>query len=183
MKHFQNNLDITLIHGDGSSETVKIENSVSEDFKIGLKGAYHFESNPIAVLLPDGPRWDGWVWDSNDPWVPYPLLENHPLDSTARNLYLETISSSFSSGKQKFLYRWDGVGLDVDFSLKAIGLLNCGTLNGGTEQGLTGQGYIGLSKIDALALLPSPITIKGRLMGAQTPDILEVFYYISLVGV
>jgi hypothetical protein len=84
--------------------------------------------------------------------------------------------------KRKFLFKWDGNGLASDISLKAIGLLK-NVANSTLVNGCYSQAFIGFCGIEALAVLSSPITIKGRNGGTQTPDILEVYYAISLVGV
>jgi hypothetical protein len=180
---FKNSLDISVIRG-GAEEVTHIENSVADDFLCGLQGVYMkgpwTPDRLQAVLLPDGPRWDSWTWDPRDPWTPYPCLANHPNDTEAVNIHQQA-SYNWDSvqNKARLSYQW--TKLDQDFALKAVGLTNWDWFDN-TQIGVSGQGYTCIP-VATIAVLPQPLVIKGRNSGAQVPDILQVSYYLSLIGV
>ena len=179
---FSNELELSLIRGEDVT-SVKFKNSTCDDFLAGFHSVYSkagADSDSFsAVLLQDGPRWAGWTWDPHDPWVPYGLVSNKPSDGEA-----VTISQSpglawdEGKGKWKLSYQWSK--LDVDFELKAIGLTKWDYFSR-VECGMDSP--YGAFPLCAVAVLPQALHIKGRNQGSQIPDILQVSYYLSLVGV
>jgi hypothetical protein len=183
---YDNDVAITILHGDGTKDSTTFKNSVCDDFLGGFGGLYF--KNPFsngnylqAVLFPDGPLWSGWTWNPRDPWVPYACQSNAAVDSGASPISQPWSSDTFdqASFRYKLYYQW--IKLESDFTLKAVGLTMWDNF-GYTECGCVANTYQAFP-VGTLAVLPSPLQVKGSNGGAQTPDILQVSYYLSLVGV
>lgn len=133
---------------------------------------------PWCFLLPDGPKWAGFTFDRKNPWAPYCATLNNSLDTTADPLYASHATAVQVGNSWKLFYRW--TKLPQNFSLKAIGLMG---LDSSTQFAGAYSGSPTIFNPLTLLVLPQALTVKGRVGGTQVPDILEISYYIGLVGV
>lgn len=176
-------------------------NTIADDFLCGY-GKVFVNSNlanglPYCFLLPDGAAWAGFSWDRTNPWAPYCTTANNVVDTGADLLYKATnsagcsITNPYAAGntgtnKWKLFYRWSL--LPINLQLKAFGLT-------GWQSDVTAF-FFGASSNQqqttfvpqTLVTLPVSILVRGRNVSvpnavpAQTPDVLEVTYYLSIVG-
>lgn len=162
-------LDEYTGHNDYSDDVLVNNRCILTNFNQG--------SAPYCFILPDGANWTGYTFNRRDPYAPYAATLNRSMDANADPLYAGRQSSTWVNNTWKLFYRWSK--LPLDFSLKALGLTSweTNTLVDGINDAPTI--FVPLT----LVVLPTAIPIKGRLGGAQTPDILEVSYYLSIVGV
>lgn len=179
-----NQLEIQLVKPD-TNEITTVYNSTSDDFLCGFGAIYskcaaNNQNYMQAVIFPDGPAWSGYTWNPRDPWIPYSCLPNKPDDPSASSLN-QTPTVTYDSVNRRFKYYYQWLKLDYDFNLRAIGLTLWDYFDA-AACGCAAAGYHSYP-VGALAVLPSAIPIKGQIGGTQTPDILQVSYYISLVGV
>jgi len=125
-----------------------------------------------------GPAWSGFTFDRRNPWAPYCATLNNSMDAAADPLYAGHAAAVQVGTKWKYFYRW--TKLPKDLSLKAVGLIG---LEGDPRVAGAYNGKPTIFNPLTLLILPQPMPVKGRNGGAQTPDVLEVSYYVGLVGV
>lgn len=201
MQQFNNHIELVVRSGDTGEvkETFVQHNAISDDFLCtsgyifineSLNGwpTYGF---PYCFLLPDGAAWTGFVWDRTNPWAPYCCTtqrtgdQNNGVDTYYKSkTYTAPNGTGNPTSKHKLFYSWSA--LPKDISLKAIGLT-------AMQEVWTGAGICGISDNpmifvpQSLVILPNAITVRGRNavngVPTQTPDILEVSYFLSIVGV
>ena len=136
------------------------------------------ELYPWCFLLPDGPKWTGFAFDRMNPWAPYCATLNNSLDNAADPLYASHATAVKVGDLWKLFYKW--TQLPQNLSLKAVGLMG---LEGNTRlAGARSQKPVIFNPL-TLLVLPQPMAIKGRLGGTQTPDTLEISYFLGLKGV
>lgn len=205
MLKFDNTYVVTVRSGETGDVLFEQDghNTISDDLlcpygKIFVSGNLS-NSLPYCFLLPDGTAWTGFSWDRTNPWAPYCTTANNIVDTGANVLYAvtssnptegsQTVVSPYFSGnvnKWKLFYRWSL--LPIDLQLKAFGLT-------GWQSNVTAY-YFGASNNQqqttfipqTLVVLPASILVRGRNVSvpnpvaAQTPDVLEVSYFLSIVG-
>jgi hypothetical protein len=147
-------------------------------------------SQPSAFLLPDGTEWTVYPgWDPRNPWAPYTTTLNNSLNNSANTLIQGlsknspnnlTSPSNATSYRWKMFYSW--TQLPVDLQLRAVGLtgLQTDVYNG------TLFGYVSNTPANfcpqTLVVLPSSFLVHGLTGSTGIPDVLEVSYFISVVG-
>jgi hypothetical protein len=196
---------------DGETGDVKFQttehNDIADDFLCGrgvifANNIQNDSTRPFCFLLPDGGSWSGFVFDPANPSAPYCIQPNNynhlgaQVDALADQTF-KTHSGAVgiggglqppygqsggldnsTQGKWKLFFRW--TALPTDFTLRAIGLTGWQTNNQDFIFG--GEAAPAVFVPDTLVVLPSGILVKGRNAGAQTPDTLEVSYFLSIVG-
>lgn len=188
MISYDNTIEIILKSGKTGEIISQYEdhNDISDDILCHSKRIMiNYDTSSIhCMLLPDGPKWNGFTWNRKNPWAPYCFTKNRIDDPYisepfpgADKQYAICRYDGIVNGKQKLFFQW--TKLPDDFILKAIGIMNWSGL--GLIDGVLDSATAMIP--DTLLILPSPITIKGRKLGVQTPDILEITYYLSTVGV
>jgi hypothetical protein len=184
---FKNPLSISVLSGDTQEvkHRVETENSISDDFLAGFGNMYQkecdFNTYMTLALLPDGPAWDSWTWNPRDPWVPYPLSRGREGDTSAdlHHVNRATITWDDTARRWRLFYQWNR--LASDFSLRAVGLFACDWY-GSAETQARIDGLVAYP-LYTVAVLPTAIPVKGRLGGTQVPDILQISYFFSVIGV
>lgn len=180
---FDNTVNIVLRDGSTNEikENIELHNDINEDIITHHYQLYRFPSldmnHPQCALYLDGPKWDGFVWNPKNPWCPYTITKNRTADASADTIYQTRQSLTSVNGKWKLFYRWNK--LPDDILLKAVGLINWfgeDVINGVLDSTT-------ILTPDTLLILPAPITVKGRKLGTQVPDILEITYWLSITGV
>jgi hypothetical protein len=206
---YDNTFVLTVRSGETGEILCKQEghNDISDDFLCGRGHIFtnHYLANafPWCFLLPDGSAWAGFVWDRTNPWAPYCTTANNLGDINADALYKSKIDTGcsltvpFDTGnpvnKWKLFYRWSN--LPIDLQLKAFGLTGWQDNPPNFIFGMPAQSGdpSGTPKQttflpQTLVTLPAAILVRGRnvsvpnAVAAQTPDILEITYYLSIVG-
>jgi hypothetical protein len=177
-------------------------NDIADDFRCASGSAFiaalKNTSQPYCFLLPDGGDWSGFTFDPTNPSAPYCINGNDydhtgAQQDTGADLSYKTKAylappwdptNNATTGKWKFFFQW--TALPVDFTLKAVALTAWQTSFSDFCFGPAASPAIFVP--ETLAVLPSPITVKGRNatvpsnIATQTPDILQVSYYLSIVG-
>lgn len=201
MQLFDNHIELVVRSGETGEikDTFVQHNAISDDFLVGTGRIFSNESlngfpgygEPYCFLLPDGAAWTGFVWDRKNPWAPYSCTaqrtgdQNVGVDAYYKSkTYTAPNGSGNPTNKHKLFYQWSA--LPQDITLKAVGLT-------GLQEPLYGVNIYGISDNpmifvpQTLVILPSSILVKGRNavggVPTQTPDILEVSYFLSIVGV
>jgi hypothetical protein len=196
---YQNEVTVTV----RSSKTNEIlldttkENAISDDFlcqtgnifQNGVSGS----ETPYCFLLPDGPNWTGFVYDRQNPWAPYCTSVNNYLDNTADPLWKSYSAGSSGTytppfgvlGTTQLFFQWSN--LPTDLELRGIGLTAVQSLS---SLGDVPDSFFGATTDvpvifvpETLVILPSAILVHGRDGGLGTPDILQITYTLSVVGV
>jgi hypothetical protein len=177
-------------------------NDVADDFRCASGFIFtcveKAASQPYCFLLPDGASWAGFAFDPANPSAPYCLTNNNynhsgaVQDNAADLFYKGKVylappwdpANNATTGKWKFFFQWSA--LPIDFTLKAVGLTAWQNNNSDFVFGASASPTVFVP--DTLAVLPVSITIKGRnpsvpsSISTQTPDVLQVSYYLSIVG-
>ena len=99
-----------------------------------------------------------------------------------------TAPTNTVTGRHKLFFQWNN--LPLDFTLRAIGLTGWQSEN--TSSGDIGDYAFGAGSTlnqqptvfvpQTLLVLPSGVLVHGRNGGGGTPDILQVSYFLSIVG-
>lgn len=208
MLKLDNKAIVTVRSGDTGEVKFQseIHNDIADDFLCGrgrifLNNEQNDSVKHICFLLADGAAWAGFVFDPANPSAPYCVSKNNydhlgaQVDALADQDFKVKASAGIGGGLQppygqsggldnstnnkwKLFFRW--TALPVDFTLKAIGLSSWQSNINDFVFGSEAAPAVFIP--DTLVVLPSPITIKGRNAGAQTPDTLEVSYFLSIVG-
>lgn len=161
--------------------------------------------NPYLFLLPDGANWTSGMWaaqgsvfDRLNPWAPYCTSINNFVDAGAEPFWKGPITTQFVApdnvtllpfptgvaGRWKLFFSWGSPGLPFDIQLKALGLT---AWENDINDQFYGAGSVVLQRQtifvpQTLIVLPTAITIHGRNGGLGTPDVLQVSYFLSVVG-
>lgn len=193
---FKNTVQLVVRSGDTGEELFRHEdhNAISDDMLANAQNIYLYGEIgllPACFLLKDGPAWSGFTWDPRNPWAPYCATVNNlyggSFDVTADPHWKLQLSAAATwvpaELRHKLFYTW--TKLADDLSVRALGLTGWGwgEVTGGTVSlGLaTSQATVFVPQ--SLIILPTPVLVRGRKAGTQIPDILEVSYYLSAVGV
>jgi hypothetical protein len=190
---FDNTVSIRLTAGDTGKVLYEdeIHNDISDDLLGSGRWIYvnaiRDEAFPWCFILRDGPKWAGFTWDRTNPWAPYSNVPNNlydgAFDPTADAHWMGQIGlSTYVNGRWKRFYRW--TKLADDLQLKAIGLTGWDMDQGSmaARQGCINGAWSTITP-QSLIILPSAITVRGNKGGSQVQDILEISYYLSVVGV
>jgi hypothetical protein len=194
MVTFKNPVSIKVL--DGDTREVKQEwngeNAISDDVLCAYGQVFYTNlrsgNGPICFLLPDGGNWTGFTYNRQEPYAPYCISANNYLYPSEQTVYQQfttyTPPSNNVTGQHKFFYEWNN--LPTNIQLKAIGLTGWqSNLTGGNLPpavfGLTASQPIVLIP-QTLVILPTSILVHGYNGGATTPDVLEVSYFLSVVG-
>lgn len=201
---FENEVSITVRDGKTGEIAYQYDapNAISDDI-LGSYGHVFYTafaasiSAPYCFILPDGTQWSGFTYDRSNPWAPYCVTANNSVDLTpgvdpqwkARaGVGGYTAPSNTVTGRHKLFFSWSN--LPLDFTLRAIGLT-------GWQSDTTGSGDIPDFNFGAgssvnqqptvlvpqtLVVLPSGVLVHGRNGGSGIPDVLQVSYFLSIVG-
>lgn len=203
MLSFDNEVEVTVRSGKTGEVAYRYEgcNSISDDI-LGPYGRIYFTpmlattAAPYCFILPDGSQWTSFTFDRQNPWAPYCATANNSVDPDSEPQWAQrqsvggyTAPTNTVTGKHKLFFEW-GIagGLPFDFQLRAIGLT--GWQNSGYTGGDITAYNFGVSVADqpsvivpqTLLILPSAVTVHGRNGGSGTPDILQISYFLSVVG-
>jgi hypothetical protein len=207
MQKFHNSIELVV----RSSETNEVlahyekDNAISDDF-LCANGSIFVNNDAVAsgtklscfLLRDDGiseTAWANWTTITGgslqrfDPWAPYCYTANNSTDTSAQQLYAGksyTAPSTATGGRHKLFYGWGGsygTGLPLDIYVKAIGLTDIlpevyQDLTWGVVPNGTAAVFVPLT----LVVLPQSILVHGRNGGLGTPDVLEITYYLSIIG-
>lgn len=205
---YDNLVQITIKSGDTGEvlQQVETHNDTSDMFTTGDVRIYTRDrrsGRPALLLLQDDPpgqtKWDEFLttygvgynptqvasnfnnaW-RKDPWAPYSYHLGRGGDTEAERHYAGH-SWSMQGAKHRLFYKWIKLP-GVQFNLRAMGLGGFDSSGGDDPvDGLTGDSPA-FFRLQTLLVLPTALPIKGRDSGNQTPDILEVSYYVSVVAV
>ena len=202
MFKFENEIQVKVLSGETGEVIFEWQkhNAISDDIlcaygHIFITGQASPPS-PYCFLLPDDPvgyfNWTGFVFNRENPYAPYCTSANNSVDTGAdpqwqtRTTY--TAPSNTVTGKHKLFFQW--TKLPLDFQLKAIGLTGWQSNSGagdipdtffGAGSSVNMQPTVFVPQ--TLVILPTSILIHGRNGGSGTPDILQVSYFLSIVGV
>ena len=194
----KNTVQLLLRSGDTGEELFRYEdhNDISDDITVFARRLYAATrnlgaaGNPYCFLLKDGPDWTGFTWDRKNPQAPYCAaannLYNGAYDTNADPHWTSRVAGATwnaTEKRHKLFFTW--TKLAEDLSVKALGL------TGWDDHWIPNFPVcmgIDTSKTtvfvpQTLITLPAPILVRGRRGGTQIPDILEVSYYLSAVGV
>lgn len=184
-------------------------NDISDDFIttdgtiFGIRNSV--TNSPRCFLLPDGALWSGFTFDRTNPYAPYSTSASNVGDNSADALYKSRNDSgcsltnpygvgNASPNKWKLFYRWSN--LPINLTLRAFGLTSMDPSISQFSVGIPNNSgdpsqfphsqttFVPLT----LVVLPSGILVRGRNpvspgnVGTQTPDILEITYYLSILG-
>ena len=187
----QNIVQVAVRSGETGKTLFEFENhnDISDDLLACGKFIYmaptRSEAYPYCFLLKDGTDWDTFTWDRKNPWAPYCAtlnnIYNGDYDATA-NPHWVTKSWSFINNRHKLFFQW--TKLADDLNVRAFGLTGWdpNVPNFPASQGIVSSAaWVFVPQ--TLVILPSAVLVKGRKGGTQTPDILEISYYLSAVGV
>lgn len=175
------------------------DNAISDDFLVPalrifdnstLSSSAGTFSSPFAFLLPDGAEWAIYPgWDPRNPWAPFTNTLNNSLNFSANTLALGLSKNSPNnlSGpntstqyRYKMFYSW--TQLPVDLQLKAIGLTGMQTdVHNPILFGAITNTPANFCP-QTLVILPSSFLVHGLTGSTGVPDVLEVSYFISVVG-
>ncbi len=197
---FDNEVTITVRSGKTNEVLYEIthDNAISDDILCPTGNIFIQQQPngaPYCFILPDGPNWSGFTYDRSNPWAPYCVTANNSVDNAADTQWQRwVVSGGFTPpvgvlGKYKLFYQWSN--LPQDFQLRAIGLTGWQSqiTSGDTPDNIFGAGIspnqINIPSVfipQTLVVLPSAIMIHGRNFGTETPDVLQISYFLSIVG-
>ena len=188
---FDNQIELTVRSGETGEvlHQVQEHNDISDDFlastKLTLFMDLKNQSAPYCFLLKDGPAWGGFSWDRKNPWAPYCATLNNKYGTiydTTADPHWKSRNYSYVEGRHRLFFQWTKLADDI--TVRALGLTG---LDRWVPNYPESCGIVASSPSvfvpQTLVVLPSPITVHGRRGGSQIPDILEVSYFLSLVGV
>jgi|SRR5271157_111029 len=197
---YSNRVEIVVKSQDGEIlHQYAKDNAISDDFLVpslrifdnsteaSFGGTF---SSPFAFLLPFGTEWATYPgWDPRNPWAPYTNTLNNSLNFSANTLILGlsksspnnlTAPSTATQYRWKMFYSWSQ--LPNDLNLKAIGLTGMQTdVHNSILFGAVTNTPANFCP-QTLVVLPSPFLVHGLTGSTGIPDVLEVSYFISVVG-
>jgi hypothetical protein len=197
---YKNRVEIVIKSQDGEIlHQYAKDNDICDDFLVPTQRIFDnsttssFQgtfSSPYAFLLPDGAEWTTYPgWDARNPWAPYTNTLNNSTNFSANTLIQGLSKTSpinltppqtSTQYRWKMFYSWNQ--LPVDLQLRAIGLTGMQT------DVYTSTLFGAVSNIPAnfcpqtLVVLPSSFLVHGLTGSTGIPDVLEVSYFISVVG-
>jgi hypothetical protein len=200
--NYDNPVEVTVRDGKTGKVTYHYEdhNAISDDI-LGQYGTIFFTGlqstqPPYCFILPDGTQWTGFTFDRTNPWAPYCISANNSLAGTTsdnpqwqirQSVGGYTPPSNTVTGKHKLFFQWSD--LPLDFSLRAIGLTGWQSESGTGDipDYLYGAGNAvnNLATVfvpQTLLVLPSAVLVHGSNGGSGTPDVLQISYFLSVVG-
>ena len=189
---FDNTVDLVIRAGDTGEvlQGVSTHNDISDDLLGSGRHIYANdivnESRPYCFILRDGPDWSGFTWNRKNPWAPYCFVPNNlyngAFDATANPHWRAQSSCALVNGRWRLFYQWTQLADDIQ--LKALGLTGWdgGVANVPNCYGMVTNAW-SVVVPQTLIILPTPILVRGRKGGTQVQDILEISYYLSVVGV
>lgn len=198
---FDNEVTVTVRSGDTGDVLFEStqDNAISDDILCPTTTIFIQpvpNGAPWCFILPDGPNWSGFTYDRSNPSAPYCISANNSVDVAADPQWQRwVISGGYTPpvgvlGKTKLFYQWSN--LPQDFQLRAIGLTGWQTTAGNlgdTPDNCFGAGFTPSQNTlptvfvpQTLVVLPAPILIHGRNLGTETPDVLQISYFLSIVG-
>jgi hypothetical protein len=199
---FENEVSITVLDGKTGEVAYQYNNhnAISDDILGTYAHIFYttFASSstaPYCFILPDGTQWSGFTYDRSNPWAPYCITANNSIDTGAQPQWQArtgvggyTAPTNTVTGRHKLFFQWNN--LPLDFTLRAIGLTGWQSEN--TSSGDIGDYAFGAGSTlnqqptvfvpQTLLVLPSGVLVHGRNGGGGTPDILQVSYFLSIVG-
>lgn len=207
--NYDNPVEVTILSGDTGEVKYHYDghNAISDDIlgqfaRVFITGMANTANAPYCFILPDGTQWSGFTYDRTNPWAPYCITANNSIDTSAQPQWQArqgvggyTPPSNTVTGKHKLFFQWSN--LPTDFSLRALGLTGWQSDASGGDIGDYAFGDIGDYAFGAgnsvnqqptvfvpqtLLVLPSAVLVHGRNGGAGTPDVLQVSYFLSIVG-
>lgn len=189
---FENVVHLQVRAGDTGAVLAEHEahNDISDDMMCSGRQIYLTDEvddpMPYCFLLKDGPLWTGFTWNQRNPWAPYCYVPNNlyngVADASANPHWAPHARGTFVNGRWKLFYQW--TQLADDLQLKAIGLTGWDNDHTSYAQrwGCITNAWSVITP-QSLITLPTPILVRGRKGGSQVQDILEISYYLSVVGV
>lgn len=206
---FDNEVQLKVISGKTGEVVTEWagDNAISDDMIAGGQGGGRIFAapadgvRPYCFLLPDGPNWTGFTYDRQNPWAPYCISVNNSVDTGAEPFWKQYSQFNFFApdnmtnlltqpptgiaGRYRLFFSWGIPGLPFDFQLKAIGLTAWANNYADYIYGAGSQSNLHQSIFvpQTLVVLPAAITVHGRDNGLGTPDVLQISYFLSIVGV
>lgn len=188
MYKFENQIEMKVL--SGSTGEVLHEytkpNAISDDFLCAYGRIFISDlltgPQPYCFLLPDGANWSGFAFDRSNPWAPYCTTVNNSVDTSADTQWQTRQSLTVTSsvlGQWKLFFQW--TNLATDLSLKGIGLTAMQTDINDSAFGATDEAPV-IFVPQTLVVLPAAITVHGNNGGSGVPDVLQVSYFLSVVG-
>ena len=181
---YRNRLEIVVKSQEGEIlHQYAKDNAISDDFIVTSNRIFEGTQVALAFLLPDGAEWASYPgWDARNPWAPYTCTVNNSVVVTSQPLYAGATLSGPNSSTQyrwKMFFTWNN--LPNDLQLKAVGLtgLQRDVFNG-SLYGLNNLAQVNFCP-ETLVILPTSFLVHGFVPGG-VPDILELSYFISVVG-
>ena len=208
---FDNTFELTIRSGETGEvlHQVSGHNDISDDFLCGRGKIFtsHYRApgqpQPWCFLLPDGGAWtsgqwvtQGSVFDRKNPWAPYCTTANNIVDTGADMLYkaktdvgctfTDPRAGTNATNNWRCFYRWSL--LPINLQLKAFGLTGWQDNPPSFMFGASSNQQQTTFVPQTLVVLPASILVRGRnatvpnVIPSQTPDILEITYYLAIVG-
>jgi hypothetical protein len=200
--NYENPVEVTIRSGETGDVKYHYDghNAISDDI-LGQYARIYFtsfaasSSVPYCFILPQvSTEWTGFTFDRTNPWAPNCITANNFVDNSAQPQWQPrqgvggfTGPSNTVTGKAKLFFQWSD--LPTDFNLRAIGLTGwqSDTFNGDIGDYAFGAGNtVNLQPTvfvpQTLLVLPSSVLVHGRNGGAGTPDVLQISYFLSIVG-
>ena len=200
---FNNHIELVVRSGDTGEvkEQYTQHNAIADDFLCGTSKIFGNEGLtfglPYCFLLPDGAAWSSFTWDRTNPWCPYACTANRTGDQNngvdqywkPKTYFPPSTPGNPTSGNpslnHKLFYEW--TSLPYNISLRAIGLTGLQEPSFGTPNVFGVYDAPMIFVPQTLVQLPSAITVNGLQpisgVPSQTPDILEITYFLSITGV
>jgi hypothetical protein len=206
---FSNRVEITVKSQEGEVlHSYAKDNVISDDF-LATNGRIFFNNtlnsfngpffSPIAFLLPDGTQWASYPgWDARNPWAPYTCTLNNSLNSSASTLQQGLNKNGYNTNEAfntsnlhnpvaanqyrwRMFYTWNQ--LPTDIQLKAVGLTALQSdIYSGISYGSPANATPSNFCPQTLVIIPTSFLVHGLVGATNVPDVLEVSYFISVVG-
>jgi hypothetical protein len=198
---YDNPVEVTILSGDTGEVKYHYDghNAISDDI-LGQYGRVFYTAYassttvPYCFILPDGTQWTGFTYDRMNPWAPYCITANNSIDTSANPQWQArqgiggyTPPTNTVTGKHKLFFQWSN--LPLDFNLRAIGLTgwqsdnfngDISDYNYGAGASVNQQPTVFVPQ--TLLVLPTAVLVHGRNGGSGTPDVLQISYFLSIVG-
>lgn len=187
---FDNEISLTVRDGETGEVRHQLtqHNDISDDMLASGRNIYVNDfiedPRPYCFLLRDGADWSGFTWNRKNPWAPYCYVPNNlyggSFDAIANPHWRAQSGCSAAGGRWRLFYQW--TQLADDLQLKALGLTGWDSAYPAATYGMVTDAWSVIVP-QSLIVLPTPVLVRGRKGGTQLQDILEISYYLSVVGV
>ena len=202
LKH-DNPVEVKVISGETGEVSYSYDghNAISDDIlgmtnHVFITQLANSNTTPYCFILPQiSTEWTGFTYDRMNPWAPNCITANNSVDTSANPQWQArqgvggyTAPTNTVTGKHKLFFQWSN--LPTDFNLRAIGLTGWQSETGaggdigdyafGAGSSVNLQPTVFIPQ--TLLVLPSAVLVHGRNGGAGTPDVLQVSYFLSIVG-